>query len=814
MALKHSNPTKPRRDRQGHETWARAPYNFVPLAETMVRARQPLDHDAYHDGEGLTGWIECTLETCSPTYVRGMYTVEQFVRLGNKKNDELNEAEKSERAPFFAISDEKIEGYPVPVIPGSSLRGMIRSLVEIIGYGRMRWVGKEPTFTFRAVAASRDDPLRGPYNDVLGAFGANVRTGYLRKDGDDWFVDPALTPQSQGWPEKSAYLKVKERQIDSRAIPGFLRFNSDNYRPQLHEVTFDVGFGTGESGRYAYVTQLGDSNAGYKYKGVLVCSGNMFETGKQDKGSSSRSQVVASGTEDRRKRSPRKNHALVLAKDSRARPLKIRPQAVEDYLAGMTPFQREELAHDWDKRNGCLKNGAPVFYVSEGNEVVYFGHSPNFRIPMRLFGDKSKRAAIPPDFIPEKLMSDPRPDLADAIFGWVEEDGAGPRTDPKPGDPPRGRAGRVYFEDAQVVEAKDGLWFRPEPVTPHTLSNPKPTTFQHYLIQDQRAGHDPDRKDTLAHYGTIPGETQLRGHKLYWHKGADPDITATAKERQHDKQLTRIMPLRAGISFHFKIRFENLRTEELGALWWALALPGEPGKTYRHKLGMGKPLGMGAVAITPKLVLNHRGQERYGGLFEDDVWKTGGKEVDPRGHVQAFERHVLTEIGVATTKALAEVERIRIMLTMLEWREGEAWNDAIRYMEIEHGKEKVNEYNEYKERPVLPDPIAVASRRWSTQPDAQARPRPTTPSAEERKQPAGVSDRPKAEAVGTLQGIVKRWDDQKGYGFITQPDGSEIFVHHTNILGAGRKTLRQGQGVMYRVGPGLKGPEAKEVRPQ
>jgi hypothetical protein len=94
MALKQSNPTKPRRDRQGHETWAQAPYNFVPLAEVMVQARTPIDHDAYHDGEAYTGWIECTLETCSPTYVRGMYTVEQFARLGNKKTDELSDARR------------------------------------------------------------------------------------------------------------------------------------------------------------------------------------------------------------------------------------------------------------------------------------------------------------------------------------------------------------------------------------------------------------------------------------------------------------------------------------------------------------------------------------------------------------------------------------------------------------------------------------------------------------------------------------------------------------------------------------------------
>jgi len=776
MNPKHSNPTLPRRDKDGNEIWTRAPYNFVPLPEKTIPAREPLNQDAYYD-EGLTGWIECELETCSPTYVRGMMTVDAFQELGNKKPDKLTPEEKERLAPFFATTEIEVEGYLQPVIPGSSLRGMVRTLVEIAGYGRMRWVGREPTFTFRAVAASKDDPLRDPYQDVLGRFGSNVRAGYLEQEGDDWYVQPALTPTAMGWPEKSPYLKVKEWQIKSEDILGYLRLDSPDYRPQLHKVSFDVEFRSGEQGRYVSISQIGSREAGYKYKGVLVCSGNMMETAH--KGQKVR----------------RRNHALVLAHDEKARRLKIRLQVVEDYLAGLTPFQKEKLT-DWGSVHGCLKHGTPVFYVERGNEVICFGHSPNFRIPARLFG--GTRAATPLDFVPAVLRSGPRPDLADAIFGWVEEAEMALKDQ---------RAGRVFFSDAHFVGAKDGVWLRPEPITPHTLSGPKPTTFQHYLVQDRQAGHDPDNKKSLAHYGTSPDQTRIRGHKLYWHKGVSPDIEATAKEREHEQQLTRIMPLKPGVQFSFRIHFENLREEELGALLWTLTLPGERGKLYRHKLGMGKPLGMGAVVITPDLYLTDR-HARYSRLFGAAAWDEAVSEADAQPYVDVFEKFVLKEGGIAPAKnRLAEVERIRMLLALLEWRESDAtWLETTRYMEIEHGPDKVNEY---KERPVLPDPLAALAGQPVRPPVTEQERRAPQPPRRVDSKPLRVDGAPSNRLTGT----VKWFNDGKGYGFIERDDGGpDAFVHYTDIGTSGRKSLEDGQRVTFTVVEEAKGPRAKDVQ--
>ena len=61
-------------------------------------------------------------------------------------------------------------------------------------------------------------------------------------------------------------------------------------------------------------------------------------------------------------------------------------------------------------------------------------------------------------------------------------------------------------------------------------------------------------------------------------------------------------------------------------------------------------------------------------------------------------------------------------------------------------------------------------------------------------------------------GIVKWFDDKKGYGFITVEDGKDAFVHHSNIEGEGFKTLAEGQAVTLEVTQGAKGPQAERVR--
>lgn len=767
MSLKHSNPTRPHIDRKGKSYSAFAPYNFVPLPEKMIAGLPPLTHEEYHE-KSLTGWIDCELETCSPTYVRSMLKRELYDRIGEKPADKLEPEEKKHFAPFFAVNGRLIDNRPEPVIPGSTLRGMIRSLVEIVTSARMRWVNASPAVTFRAVAAAKDDPLSDPYRSALGN---KVRAGYLEHIRGNWYVRPARTPEFLRQPRDRAsskftepFLKIKERQIGGKDIPGYVRFNSPNYRPNFFEVSFDVEEWRGKRGAFIGIRRIGGLERGYTHKGVMVCSGNMLETAKPGQ------------------TSPRKNHAVVLLPaDDKAKRLEIPPQVIQDYLESLTPFQREELwgGEEW----GCLKSGAPVFYVAEGNRVQCFGHCPNFRVPARLYG--TSRAATPKDFVPEALRNDPAVDFAEAIFGWVEGEDKVPQG---------ARAGRVFFGDAHYLGSKNGVWFVANPMTPHTLSSPKPTTFQHYLVQDRDVEHDPDDKASLAHYGTSPAETQIRGHKLYWHKGVDLDLAATTAELGHEKQLTRMIPLQPGVRFQFRLHFENLHKEEVGALLWALQLPGESGKTYRHKLGMGKPLGMGAVAITPRLFLSDR-LSRYKKLFTDNAWDQAVNPEEIAPYITAFEKYTLNELGLGLEKKrLVEVDRIRMLLAMLSWP-GPHFS-LTRYMQIEHPENE----NEYKERPVLPGPLAVEEASQALEPSPA---------------PMDLPQETPLEVLEEYQkGVVKLFGmgSMQDFGFIQPHDGGPLVFVHQYHLADGAKTLNADDSVQFKVTKGLSGPQAYDVR--
>ncbi len=67
--------------------------------------------------------------------------------------------------------------------------------------------------------------------------------------------------------------------------------------------------------------------------------------------------------------------------------------------------------------------------------------------------------------------------------------------------------------------------------------------------------------------------------------------------------------------------------------------------------------------------------------------------------------------------------------------------------------------------------------------------------------------------MSTTTGTVKWFNEAKGFGFISQESGPDVFAHFSNIAASGFKTLAEGQKVEFTVTQGQKGPQAENIVP-
>ncbi|WP_208022621.1 TIGR03986 family type III CRISPR-associated RAMP protein [Desulfonema ishimotonii] len=262
-------------------------------------------------------------------------------------------------------------------------------------------------------------------------------------------------------------------------------------------------------------------------------------------------------------------------------------------------------------------------------------------------------------------------DIAQAIFGNTEA-----------------FSGRVFFEDAFMSAEQNPKDVLLDTNIPQILGTPKPTTFQHYLVQES------DDLKNLSHYND---NTSIRGNKMYWHQPGKDWVERRDDMRSKKNITTKITPVKEGNRFQGRIRFENLSEVELGALLFALELP----EGCFHKLGMGKPIGLGSVEIRPKLHISDR-RKRYENLFYE--WEKENSETDDTSkYKKEFEQYVLQQIGESNGE-LWKTDRLYELKIMLNFRlvQSAENRNKVRYMQIE-GKNK----NEYKERPVLPKPSRI-----------------------------------------------------------------------------------------------------------
>lgn len=703
MNPKHINPRTEMRT-------ARAPYNFVPLPEAIVSANELPRHDRYETGR-YTGSVRCILTTETPLYTRAAL-----------EPDEYGVIEAKNKPDFFYVNPTTHE----PVIPGSSLRGMLRNLVEIVTYGKLQPVTAQQLF-FRTL----DDTSIGK------AYGGRMSgekprlgwypiasAGYVERRGFDYYIRPAQEIKG------TQHYRVEE-ELARAAIPhlremAFFNQRTERWSPNKRSYEWKripvwfkpvapISHLPKSYTFFAEVTELSIAHAqpGPEWvRGCLIASGWVPSRNGPGK---HRHWIVGPPIKDDSK--------LILLND-------IDVEAYREEGAGLSKDIKDRKMSVLPQQKG---EQVACFYTywkdSEGRERIAFGHTGMFRLPYEL---------SPRDLLADYLKDASVTDVAEALFGWVDTQSG------------RQIAGRVYVGDACLVDGQTDIFVLTPQEKPirALLSGPKPTTFQHYLTQRT------DVKNALHHYAD-KGITTLRGHKLYWHKDK-----RLHKEDYHDAewtpdstQHTSLRPVAADVAFAFDLRFENLTASELGALLWVLKVGGEG--QHRLKLGMGKPLGLGTVRLESALTLSNR-YRRYGSFqaewaepadaikefdkaFQAEVWERLPEKSRlnaaslEEAFVVAFEEHIWTALppeAKGDAMNFRSLPRVQMLLKLLEWPGLN--RDLTRYQTIEP--------NEYRQRPVLPDPLAIAGQPVqppisAPQVNAQTRSESATPSAPQLLRP-------------------------------------------------------------------------------
>ncbi len=611
-------------------------------ATTPIYIRSAGDHREYRDSEGLKKDIEHLLKT----YPTGRNIGKGFF---SKKR------EFAEYAAFYHIDS-------TPAIPGTSLKGAVRTVLQVLTKGRC-----EPVNDRRYSMRDLDSP------DYKSWFKGRVRSGFVKWDQKN--AQHVLLPCRHA-KAKQEFLEEKVKAKNSSINLGEPQDAEDKYVTWLKHMPYEMEFFIkGDEASFEY------SENSEKQRGIIVFVGQVA---------------------DRALHKNAKNREYVFFDYQESPRIPISEDVWQGFLdshedTNRVPTKAWKYWKDQLERNPQLM--MPVFYLAHqrgqdgslGNSrcllkhpdaVLHsFGLSMLYRLPYRL----SLHGAIPESHRPpvepdedqdfagfDGYGKDFKPDFPSLLFGEAR--------------PRRHLKGRVSFGHLKRTVNKGS-----DPLVITVLGGPKPGFYPNYM----------ERGRTL-----MQEDARLRGWKFYAarpDKDYAPEIPDLPIGREvSSKVCTAFEPLSKGTKFRGKVRFHNLRPHELGALLWALTWGGRA--ECRHRLGMAKPLGYGCARIGIQRAFVVPNQ------IVDAEKPNAESLLDPsaiKNYVETFEQWLCLQPHMANW---LEGETVRTMLSIVRHDHGVAPRQ-LKYPVLKPDQ-KINHFKDAKQSgQTLPEWLSIANHQ-------------------------------------------------------------------------------------------------------
>lgn len=530
-----------------------APYNFVPLNKEVFypewsnRFKKDKNGKKIHDfpvhdvpfRDGESGEIDIEILTHSPIFIRNhyqegddFYEVERKVKKIDEDGKIKNEKEKVKISTEFCYAKEE-DGAKRFYIPATSIKGMIRNIVEIMGFSKIR---------IDEVEHKKSMSVRDMTNRAI-LVGTAKGCGFLEKTANGYALKDC---------GKVIVVSHEKLQNDANIYTKRFTTAKEKYN-EYGEKTLFCSICEDRSGNFP------------KTKANILQSGQKFN-------------LVFTGDIENKK------HEFVFRDSNNNVTLKkgVFESFKKVYFENKDSVDGQYWKEEWSKNKKI-----PVFYTkNKKGEITAIGLTQLFKLSYK----KTIFQASKQDIEAGKL------DLAETIFG-IEDNKIALK-------------GRVYFSHLKSNIVR----YEADKEVEQVLGSPNPSYYPNYIEQTKLRGKNVENYKTL-----MDEDATIRGYKRYPLQNQIQPYSLPTKDNGsvNHEVATKFKPLQKGTIFKGKLRFHNLKREEIGAILSALTFHGQNDKYY-HNIGMAKPLGYGKIKITLKYnkTLRHT-QEEYIKAFED-----------------------------------------------------------------------------------------------------------------------------------------------------------------------------------------------------